>query len=475
MSVIKSFFLSIALLVAVHGFAPLGTSLPGWGLRDFSSYPLSKAIAFQPTTLSASEIPLDDTTAEATLADETERTAVRAPLKFIGPYPALALRFPDLATDSQRQRNVSGISLDFVLDTAANVNTLSAQVAKELQLDVVGHALPGVASVGAIDGGEIFLLGDAQLEGINETFTFMTNLTASALPIASPAAAGLLSLAFLQCFGGVQFDWGNVPQQVPPSVTFYEQVPQSVLDTMQPVSIQRIPVTQLPSVTVEINGVQMPALLDTGSPVTVLNSHSHADHVGGNYAFTDILSTMDDFAIARSRGLPHEAVAEEVSPQALCRGLPDGLMASEHVLRPYPLAERIRDGEIIDLGGRQLEVIAVPGHTPDAIALLERAPGYLWTGDSFYVGPIWLYAPETDFDAYRASMARLAALAPELTALFPAHNTPEADPGLLVEALAGFDAMRAGEIESQPEWPGTVTYPVGSFSFLVRDDAFDPR
>lgn len=213
----------------------------------------------------------------------------------------------------------------------------------------------------------------------------------------------------------------------------------------------------------------------TTLPVTVLNSHSHADHVGGNYAFADILSTMEDVAILRSRGLPHEAVADEVSPQALCRGLPDGLMASEHVLRPYPLAERVADGAVIDLGGRRLEVIAAPGHTPDAIALLERDPGYLWTGDSFYVGPIWLYAPETDFDAYRASMARLVALVPELTALFPAHNTPEADPGLLIEALAGFDAMRAGEIESQPEWPGTVTYPVGSFSFLVRDDAFDSR
>ena len=318
MSVIKSLLLSIALLVAVHGFAPLGTSLPGWGLRDFSSYPLSKAIAVQPTTLSASDIPLDDTTAEATLADETERTAVRAPLKFIGPYPALALRFPDLATDSQRQRNVSGISLDFVLDTAANVNTLNAQVAKELQLDVVGHALPGVASAGAIDGGDTFLLGDAQLEGINETFTFMTNLTASALPIASPAAAGLLSLAFLQCFGGVQFDWGNVPPQVPPSLTFYEQVPQSVLDTMQPVSIQRIPVTQLPSVTVEINGVQMPALLDTGSPVTVLNSQA------AKLAGVDTVLDMDEIntstTTTRSKN-PFRAASQRVKlAQAAAKG-----------------------------------------------------------------------------------------------------------------------------------------------------------
>ena len=53
----------------------------------------------------------------------------------------------------------------------------------------------------------------------------------------------------------------------------------------------------------------------TGLPLTVTNSHSHADHVGGNHAFVEILSTMDDFAIARSQGLPYEAVSDAGSPQ----------------------------------------------------------------------------------------------------------------------------------------------------------------
>jgi Aspartyl protease len=127
------------------------------------------------------------------------------------------------------------------------------------------------------------MLGDAQLEGLTldpgeKHFTFMTNLTASALPVASPASAGLLSLAFLQVFeGGVEFHWnGNPEQKKPPAITFIgdKSADNFILKGKQRVQIDRIPVTQLPSVTVTINGVEMPALLDTGSPITVLNSQA---------------------------------------------------------------------------------------------------------------------------------------------------------------------------------------------------------
>lgn len=165
--------------------------------------------------------------------------AVRVPLKFIGPYPCLALRFPNLATANQRERNATGVSLDFVLDTAANSNTLQQVVATQQNLTVVGRALPGIGSAGIIaQGGDTYLLGDAQLEGLlptndeggDEPFTVMTGLTASVLPVASPASLGLLSLAFLQSFqGGVEFSWGGSriqsnderPAPLQPSVTFY--------------------------------------------------------------------------------------------------------------------------------------------------------------------------------------------------------------------------------------------------------------
>jgi hypothetical protein len=54
---------------------------------------------------------------------------------------------------------------------------------------------------------------------------------------------------------------------------------------------------------------------------------------------------------------------------------------------------------------------------------LDAEAGFLWTGDSFYEGPIWLYFPETDLAAYRKPIARIAAMASQLNALFPALVT----------------------------------------------------
>ena len=222
---------------------------------------------------------------EIQTANLKEPESIQVPLKFVGPYPTIGLRFPDLSTKNQKAQNKTGISLDFVLDTAANTNTINAQVAAELELEVVGEALPGLSSAGAMLGGETFMLGDSQLEGIEmngemgEDGIFMQNLTASALPIASPAAAGLLSLPFFYCFeGGVEFSWGSTALKDgmpdPGLITFFgdeETAMTKALPGMTRVPIDPIPVTQLPSVMLNINGMKVPALLDTGSPITVIN------------------------------------------------------------------------------------------------------------------------------------------------------------------------------------------------------------
>ena len=208
----------------------------------------------------------------------------------------------------------------------------------------------------------------------------------------------------------------------------------------------------------------------TTLPVTVLNSHTHMDHVGGNAAFEHVLAMDTEFTRTRAAGRTNREVRGEVASSALCRALPAGITEDNYHTPAFEIAAFIDDGYRIDLGGRTLEVVAVPGHTPDAIALLDREAGFLWTGDSFYEGPIWLFAPETDLEAYRTSMVRLAELVPELTMLFTAHNTPVAQPSRLLELTDALAAMFEGIAVGNRLQDGGVEFVFEGFSIMLDPD-----
>lgn len=89
----------------------------------------------------------------------------------------------------------------------------------------------------------------------------------------------------------------------------------------------------------------------------------------------------------------------------------------------------ILDGEVLDLGGRRLRVIACPGHTASSVAYLTEN-GDLFSGDS-----LWLQAGQAhpnpwylnrDNRLLRASLRRLAGLG-GLGALYTGHTGSVAD------------------------------------------------
>lgn len=211
----------------------------------------------------------------------------------------------------------------------------------------------------------------------------------------------------------------------------------------------------------------------TDKPISVLNSHSHYDHVGGNYAFKNIYGMNTEFTRVRQSGQSNDAISIEVSSQALCAPLPIGVSEDNHIGRPYRITQTIEDGFIIDLGNRQLEVLHIPGHTDDAIALIDRTARLMWTGDSFYAGPIWLYAPETDLTAYESSLRRLSTEIANVDWLLPAHNTPRVAAGILNDVLTSFEIMMDGDATPVNQGDGMVEYLIPNearFSFLMRDE-----
>lgn len=70
----------------------------------------------------------------------------------------------------------------------------------------------------------------------------------------------------------------------------------------------------------------------------------------------------------------------------------------------------VADHDVIDIGGRQIEVLHTPGHSPGHLCFWEKDKGYLFTGDLVYKDILFAYYPSTDPEAYLASLKKISAL-----------------------------------------------------------------
>lgn len=108
--------------------------------------------------------------------------------------------------------------------------------------------------------------------------------------------------------------------------------------------------------------------------LVVVHSHAHGDHVQGDGQLT---------------GQPGTTV---VSAQRAAVEAFFGISSWPTDLVSY------------DLGGRVIDVIPIPGHEGNHIALYDRNSGLLLTGDTLYPGYIFI----SQWETYRASIGRLA-------------------------------------------------------------------
>jgi glyoxylase-like metal-dependent hydrolase (beta-lactamase superfamily II) len=209
----------------------------------------------------------------------------------------------------------------------------------------------------------------------------------------------------------------------------------------------------------------------TKLPLIVINSHTHFDHVGGNHWFADVRNLDLPYSRASARGDIPESLREyagrTLAEDRVCGPLPAGVASREYPIPTWQVAARLQDGERFDLGDRVLEVLHVPGHTPDSLCLIDRANGLLFTGDTYYSGEIYLWAPETSVADYAASIDALVRAGEGLKRLLPAHGPPVADPRRLLEVQDALRDIRAGTASFEPASEGRRLYRYEHFSILT--------
>lgn len=129
-----------------------------------------------------------------------------------------------------------------------------------------------------------------------------------------------------------------------------------------------------------VEGTERALLIDTGThpceldavvrrftdkPLRVALTHAHYDHAGGIAFFDEIfMHPADTVLLAR--------------------------------LPKYEGRVRfLREGDRFDLGGKVLEVLETPGHTPGSVVFVDRAAGICYTGDAIGSGQVWLQVRPT--------------------------------------------------------------------------------
>jgi glyoxylase-like metal-dependent hydrolase (beta-lactamase superfamily II) len=213
----------------------------------------------------------------------------------------------------------------------------------------------------------------------------------------------------------------------------------------------------------------------TNLPVIVLNSHTHYDHVGGNWEFDTVLAVDSVYTRANMAGFENSRIAGDFLPEAFCKGAPEGAEIAAFHTKPWMASGLVKDGEMIDLGGRTLEVLHVPGHTPDALALLDAENRLLFTGDTWYDASLWLFVRETNLEDYVVSISRLAELESKVDFLLGAHNLAIVEANRLKKVDSVTRKIRSGTHTGEKDNYNRLAFDIDGVRILTSQEALNGK
>lgn len=120
-----------------------------------------------------------------------------------------------------------------------------------------------------------------------------------------------------------------------------------------------------------------------GNKLRVINTEKHFDHIGGNGYFREL--GIDVWGHAEIARTPDEFQAEITE---FNDAIPNPMRRSRNEARVFFYRTNltnpncpIHDETTFDLGGRKVEILLTPGHTPTNLSVWVPEDGVLFTGD----------------------------------------------------------------------------------------------
>ncbi len=206
-------------------------------------------------------------------------------------------------------------------------------------------------------------------------------------------------------------------------------------------------------------GREMALLIDTGlgvaniknavenlasMPVVAAVTHAHWDHIGGLRHFDNIaVHELEKDWISGHFPLPLQAVKDNLAKYP-CDFPADFDIENYQIFQGMP-QKILRDGDLLDLGGRQIQVVHTPGHSPGHCCFYEAERGYLFSGDLVYKGCLYAFYPTTDPQLFYDSVKRVRKL--HVTRILPGHHQLNIPVSMIDEIEAGFAQIeRSGKL-----------------------------
>lgn len=203
-----------------------------------------------------------------------------------------------------------------------------------------------------------------------------------------------------------------------------------------------------------LNGSEKSLLIDTGlgicnirdevvkltdRPVCAVATHIHWDHIGGHKYFPEFYAHGEELNwLSGEFPLTMDTIREMVVDRC---DLPENYDVNTYSFFQGTPARILKDGDKIDIGGRSIEVLHTPGHSPGHMCFWEAERRYLFTGDLVYKDTLFAYYPSTDPEAYLLSLEKLSALPAER--VFPAHHSLNIEPEIIVRMRNAFRELKA--------------------------------
>lgn len=148
----------------------------------------------------------------------------------------------------------------------------------------------------------------------------------------------------------------------------------------------------------------------TDLPITLLLSHFHFDHNRNIGEFEHVAFPDLDF------------LRQKVDADNVYSFTRDDLFEGSFP-RSVKVSEWLPLGSDIDLGDRMIQVVNLPGHTDESVAIIDHQNKVAFLGDIVYNGALFVFESE-DLQVYLSSIERLLTLVDESYVLYGAHSTP---------------------------------------------------